>query len=200
MRGRVRQPRRQASERPRRPPEEGEARRGVDLARDARDPPRAARSRRQLHRRPRLRRPRPREGARRGGAQEPDARPAGREGRARRADRADGRGRVGARLRQVHGHPARRPPGLGQDDDGGQARARAPQAGPQAGPRRRRPAASRRDRPARAARQADPGAGLPDRDEGRGRGDAQRPRARARRRARHGDRRHRRAACRSTKS
>ena len=45
------------------------------------------------------------------------ARPAGREGRARRADGADGRGRVRARVRQVHGDPARRPAGLGQDDD-----------------------------------------------------------------------------------
>ena len=191
MRGRVRQPRRQASGRPRRPPEEGEARRGVDLARDARDPPRAARGRRQLHRRPRLRRPRPREGARRGGPEEPDAGPAGREGRARGADGADGGGRVGARLREVHGDPARRPPGLGQDDGLSEARARTPQAGPQAGPRRRRPAAPSRDRPARAARQADPGAGLPHRHQGRGRGDAERHRARARRRPRHGDRRHR---------
>ena len=55
-------------------------------------------------------------GARRGGAEEPHARPAGREGRPRRADRADGRRRVRPGARQVHGHPARRPPGLGQDD------------------------------------------------------------------------------------
>ena len=132
MRGRVRQPRRQAPERPRRPAEEGEARRGVDLARDARDPPGAARGRRQLHRRPRLRRPGAREGARRRGPEEPDARPAGREGRPRRAHAADGRGRVRARVRQVHRDPARRPPGLGQDDDRREARAPPAQAGPQA--------------------------------------------------------------------
>ena len=107
MRGRVRQPLRQAAERARRPSQEGTARRGVDLARDARDPPRAARGRRQPHGRPRLRRARARACARRGGAEEPDAGPAGREGRARRADRADGRGRVRARVREVHGHPAR---------------------------------------------------------------------------------------------
>ncbi len=111
MRGRVRQPVRQAAKRSRRPAEEGGARRGGDLACDARDPARPARSRRQLHGRPRLRRPRPRARARRGGAEEPDAGPAGREDRPRRADPADGRGRVGARVRQVHGHPARGPPG-----------------------------------------------------------------------------------------
>ena len=118
--------------------------------------------------------------------------PAGREDRPRRADAADGRGRVGPRVRQVHGHPARRPPGLGQDDDRRQARAAPAQPGAQARPDRGRPAASRRDRPARAARRADSDPGLPHRHEGRGRGDAQRPRPRARSRARHRDRRHRR--------
>ena len=56
--------------------------------------------------------------------------------------------------------PARRPPGLGQDDDRRQARAPAAQGGQAAGARRRRPPAPRRDRPARAARRADPDPGL----------------------------------------
>ena len=83
-----------------------------------------------------------------------------------------GEGESGLAFGEVHGHPARRPAGLGQDDHRRQARAAPAQAGPQAGARRRRPAAPRRDRPARAARQADRGAGLPHGHEGRGRGDA----------------------------
>ena len=61
-------------------------------------------------------------------------------------------------------HPARRPAGLGQDDDRREARARTcGSAGPQAGSRRRRPAAAGGDRPARAARRADRRPGLPHR-------------------------------------
>ena len=72
-----------------------------------------------------------------------------------------GEGESGLAFGQVHGHPARRPAGLGQDDHRRQARAAPAQAGPQAAARRGRPVASRRDRPARAARQADRGARLP---------------------------------------
>ena len=65
-----------------------------------------------------------------------------------------GSGDSQARVRRpaADGDPARRPAGLGQDDRRRQARAAAAQGGPQAGPRRRRPAAPGRDRPARAAR------------------------------------------------
>ena len=89
--GRVRHPLGQAPERPRRPPQPRNPRRGGDLARDARDPPRAARGRRQPRRRQAVRRPRARARARRGRAEEPHAGPAGREDRPRGADRADGR-------------------------------------------------------------------------------------------------------------
>ena len=83
--------------------------------------------------------------------------PAGREDRPRGADRAHGLGQLAARVRgpAADGDPARRPPGLGQDDDGGEARAAAPQGGTAAGARRRGPAAPRGGRAARAARQAD---------------------------------------------
>ncbi len=98
---RVRHPLRQAPgdarrPRPRRPP-----RRGGRLEGDARDPPRAARGRRQ---------PRGRAGlhgvgqgacARPGRPEEPDARPAGREDRPRGADRAHGLGRLAARIRRA---------------------------------------------------------------------------------------------------
>ena len=153
--------------RPRRPRPPQPARRGDGHPCHARDPPRAARSRRRLRGREAVRglragaRPRPRrpQGAR--------PRPAGREDRPRGADRADGLGRLEARVRPP---PDRRPPlrapGLGQDDGGGQARAPSAAAREEvARPRRRRSPASRGDRPARAARPPDPGAGLPHRDD-----------------------------------
>ena len=108
---------------------------------------------------------------------------------------------TGLALRQVRDRdPARRPPGLGQDDDRRQARAAPAQGGSQARPDRRRPPAPGGDRPARAARQA--------RSTSRStvptRRTRSRRRARARARARGRldavDRRHRRAACRSTRS
>src|SRR2546425_1596447 len=137
-------------------------RRGGDLARDARDPARAARGRRQLQGRERLRRPRARAGARSGRGEEPDARPAGREDRPRGADGADGRGQLEARLRRpaADGDPPRRAPGLGQDDRRGEARAAPAQGGQEAGDGRRRPPAPGRYRPARAARPSDPDPGL----------------------------------------
>ena len=62
--------------------------------------------------------------ARPGRPEEPDARPAGREDRPRGADRAHGLGRLAARVRPpADGDPPRRPPGLGQDDRGREARA-----------------------------------------------------------------------------
>ena len=103
-----------------------------------------------------------------------------------------GSGTSGSRCGVARGDPARRPPGLGQDDHRRQARAAPAHRGPQARPDRRRPPAPGRDRPARAARQADRRARLPHRHAGSGRGDARGPRARARGRHRRGHRRHRR--------
>ena len=89
-----------------------------------RDPRRAARRRRRAVRRRRVPRRRPVALRARGAVEEPDAGPAGREGRQRRARR-------GARRRAAEGHlrlaapdrrAARRPAGRGQDDRGGQAR------------------------------------------------------------------------------
>ena len=76
---------------------------------------------------------RPRQGARRrrGRDEEPHARPGGREDRPRGADRDHGRQRLSARLRAARKDrdPARRAPGLGQDDRRSQARADAAQGG-----------------------------------------------------------------------
>ena len=84
----------------------------------------------------------------------------------------DGRRRLAARLRAARHDrdPARRPPGLGQDDGRRQARADAAQGGEDAGARRGRPPAPGRDRPARAARPPDPGPGLQRGAQGPGRG------------------------------
>ena len=73
-----------------------------------------------------------------------------------------GRGRLAARVHgpAADGDPARRPPGLGQDDGRGQARADAPQGEEEPAARRRRPPAPGRGHAARAARQADPDPGL----------------------------------------
>ena len=73
------------------------------------------------------------------------------------------------------------PPGLGQDDDGGEARAAPPQGGRAAGARRGGPAAPGGDRAARAARQADLDPGLRGGARRSGEGGARRARASARR-------------------
>ena len=95
-----------------------QAERGRRRRRDARDPPRPARGRRQLQGRQSLHRDA--EGAlpRRRGAREPRPRPAGGEDRQRGADRADGRRRPRPRLRleRADRDPDGRPAGLGQDD------------------------------------------------------------------------------------
>ena len=71
----------------------------------------------------------PRAGARAGGAEGPRAGPAGRQDRARGADRADGLGRLAARVRAAaDGRPPLRPAGRRQDDRGGEARAPPAQA------------------------------------------------------------------------
>ena len=110
--GHVRHPLRPARQRSRRPAEAGQARRGVGLARDARDPPRAARGGRQPRRRPELRRAGARAGARRGGAEGPHAGPARREDRPRGAHRSPRRRHHRARARPALGDPARGPAGL----------------------------------------------------------------------------------------
>src|SRR5919108_804951 len=154
----VRRALRQAPGRARRPPRPRAPRRGSDLARHAGDPARAARGGRQLQGRQGLRRHGARARARHGRGEEPHARSAGREDRPRRADRAHGRGKLAARLRRAaaDGDPARRPPGLGQDDRRREARAPAAQGEAEAGLDRGRPPAPGGDRPARAARPPDP--------------------------------------------
>ena len=110
-----------------------------------------------FERRQGLRRARARARARRGRAQEPDAGPAGREDRPRRADRAARLDRLAPRVRAAAADddPPRRPPGLGQDDDRRRSsRSCSAQGGPEAGARRRRPPAPGRDRAARPARRA----------------------------------------------
>ena len=142
-------------------PRPGQARRGRDLPRHARNPPRAARGRRQFQGREGLRRAGARAGARRRRDEEPHARAGGRAHRPRGADDAHGQWRLEARVRQPSsdGDPARGPPGLGQDDDRREARAPPAQGGPLARARRRRPRAPGSRRAARAAgpRAPDPG-------------------------------------------
>ncbi len=125
-------------------------------SRDARDPPRAARGRRQLPRRQDVRRRRARALGRAGGAVEPDARPAGREDRRRGADGAARRRGHEADVRRqaADRDPALRPAGLGQDDGRRQAREPARQAGPEARAGGLRPAAPGRRRAAQDARAA----------------------------------------------
>ena len=123
-----------------------EARRGLGLARDARDPPRAARGGRQLQGREGLRRARAGAGARRRRDEEPHSGPGGRPDRPRRADDAHGQRRLQARLREqaADGDPPRGAPGVGQDDGGGEARAASAQGRSLAGARGRRPRSARR--------------------------------------------------------
>ena len=198
---RVRHAFRQAPERSRGPPQPRNPRRGDDLPRDARGSPRAARGRRQLRRRPAVRRARPRARARPGRPEEPDAGPAGGEDRARGADGADGVRLLEARLlaAATHDDPPRRASGLGQDDRGGKARAPAEERRPQAGTRRRRPAASRCDRAADPARRAGRRSRLRRRALRPGQGGARRDRAGEGRRPRRGRSWTQRAACRSTR-
>ena len=89
------------------------------------------------------------------GARQPVGRPAGRQDRQRRARRAP----VGRRpdlppVGQPGGRRDGRPPGLGQDDLDGQARATRREARSPAPPRRRGPVSSGRRRPARDARRS----------------------------------------------
>src|SRR5207253_6720630 len=116
LRADVRHAVRQAPGRPRRPPRPRAPRRGGDLPRHARDPPRAARGGRQLQGREGLRGAGARTCARRRRGEEPHARPAGREDRPRGADGAHGLRQLAARIRRApaDGDPARRPPGLGE--------------------------------------------------------------------------------------
>ena len=139
--------------------------------------------------------------ARRGRAEEPDAGPAGREDRPRRADRADGLGHVADRVRAAAADddPARGPPGLGQDDDRGQARAAAAEGRQEAGARRRRPAAPGRDRAADPARRAGRRPRVRGRAQRSGQGGARRHRARAARTAATSSSSTPRAACTSTR-
>ncbi len=129
--------------------------------------------------------------------QEPLAGPGSRPDRPRGADRADGLGRVEARLfgPPADRHPPRRPPGVGEDHGRGQAGAAPAQAGGQvARARSRGPPASGRDRPAGAARQADSDPGLPrPLHDGRRRGRPERAGPGAGARPRRSPRRHRRA-------
>ena len=164
--GRVRHARQPPPGRPRRPRTQVPSRRGDGHARDARDPPRAPRGRRRLRGRQAVRRRGAGARARPGRPEGARAGPAGREDRPRGAHRAHGLVRLEARLRTPAG---RRPPvwapGIRQDDDCGEARAPPAQAREEdPGPRRRRPPAAGRDRPARAAGAPAAGAGLPHRD------------------------------------
>ncbi len=160
----------------------------------ARDSPRPARGRRQPEGRQGVRRAREGAGPRRGRDEERHARPAGREDRPRGADRAHGHRRLEARVRRAAADrdPARGPPGLRQDDLRREARAAPAQAGEDACARCRRSPAPGRDRPARAARQADPDSGVREtRHDRRGRGREGRPRAGEGAGPRRRDRRHR---------
>ena len=113
---------------PRRPQGQGPAVRGRHQQGHARDPPGAARGRRQLRRRQGLRRPRTGAGHGLRGDGQPHPRPAGRQDRARGADQPDGRGRHQALVLEppAHGDPDGRPAGIRQDH-------RLRQAGPPAG-------------------------------------------------------------------
>ena len=92
---------------------------------DARDPPRAARGRRQLQGRQAVHRDGQGARARRRRRRRAEPRPAGRQDRQRGARHADGRrlGRPGLLAAPADGHPDGRPAGLGQDDRHRQARA-----------------------------------------------------------------------------
>src|SRR5439155_26075171 len=116
LRADVRHAVRQAPGGSRRPPRSRAPRRGGDLACHARDPPRAARGRRQLQGREGLRCASARAGARRGRGEEPHAGPAGGEDRPRGADGAHGRRELTARVRRpaADRDPARWPAGLGE--------------------------------------------------------------------------------------
>ena len=199
---RVRHAFRQAPERSRGPSQPRNPRRGDDLPRDARGSPRAARGRRQLRRRPAVRRARPRARARPGRPEEPDAGPAGGEDRARGADGADGVRLLEARLlaAAADDDPPRRAPGLGEDHRGWKARAAAPERRPQAGARRRRPSAPRRDRAADPTRCAGRRSRLRRRAVRPGQGGARRDRAGEGRRPRRGDPGHSGPLARSTRS
>ena len=115
-----------------------QADRGRRRPRDARDPPRPARGRRQLQGRQGVHRAGAGALPRRGRAREPQSRPAGREDRQRGARRADGRREPRPRLRRLgpDRDPDGRAAGLGQDDRLREARQAARRAGQEASPSR----------------------------------------------------------------
>ena len=191
----VRIPLRPARRHPRRPARPGPAERGGHSEGDARDPPRAARGGRELRRRARLRGQGARAGDGRRGDAEPHTRPAGREDRARGADRADGQRRLGPLVRQpaADRDPDGGPAGLGQDHRLRQAGPAAGEAEALAGDGGLRPAAAGRRAAAADARQVAAGAGVRPRHRRRpGRGGGVGGRAGPGAGPRRGHRRHRR--------
>ena len=176
---------RSARRHPRRPQGQGPPVRGRHQHGHARDPPGAARGRRQLRRRQGLRRPRPGAGDGRRGDGQPHPRPAGRQDRARGADQPDGRGRHQALVLEppAHRDPDGRPAGLRQDHRLRQAGPAPGQAEALAGAGRLRRLPARGHPAAADARQVAAGAGLraghgrPGRD--RRPGASSRPRRRA---------------------
>ena len=176
----VRRARRSPPGDPLRRPRPRQADRGRRRQGDARDPPRAARGRRQLQGREAVHGDAQGALPRLGRAVEPRPRPADRQDRQRGAGDADGRLRPRPRVRLVgpHGDPDGGPPGLGQDDGLREAGAAARRAGQERGAGRLRHAA--------------PGGRRAAGDDGQAR---QRARLRAGRRAQPG--RHRRVVARS---
>ena len=123
--GSVRLPLREAPGDPLRRPRPRRADRGGHHARHARDPPRAARGRRQLQGRQAVHERGQGALPRRRGPAPAQPRPAGRQDRQRGADDADGRrvGRARVLAAPADGDPDGRPAGLRQDDRDRQARA-----------------------------------------------------------------------------
>ena len=136
---------------------------GVRRQRDAaRHPPGPARRRRRAAGRQAVRHVRPRAGAGRGGQPGAEPRAAGRQDRQRGARRHPRRRDADAPVREdaADRHHAGRPPGLGQDDAGRQARPLAEGPGAYPAARRRRPPATERRHPARRRRRAGRGTGV----------------------------------------